>query len=480
MLVFVIGSLILFAVCAWFLAKPFRESAQEQEVAAQARQYALARDRVLRQLDQLEAQADEGVLEAGIASDETVRLEAELAEILKHLDALETSTHHEPMSSQGRLQWLLAMVSFALVVPLATVIAYASWQSDVLLKLAGGADASSMPMAAMPSPTPAAVFPPEVLDMVARLEKRMMDNPDDGEGWKRLGRSYRVMGRQEEAIKAYQKAAKILPDDTDIKTALNELASGDSRSVAASTSTQQFPPQVLAMVAQLEKRLSQSPEDGEGWKRLGRAYTVMKRYSEAVSAYTTAAELLPNDKAITVALQELAQIAKAAGRHEGTTAMDEKGRAVHPPLPKGSLENIIQLEQAVAKTPDNAQAWTNLARAYSRINRSEDAIRAFARANALSPDNVEILAMYAEAVFNTNPRDPEGKALALYQKLHKLSPRHPDGLWFLGLAAYSEGNLGKTIDLWSQLLRVLPPNSEGYASVRQALAKVEVLLNKGK
>ena len=49
------------------------------------------------------------------------------------------------------------------------------------------------------------------------------------------------------------------------------------------------------MVARLEKKLADNPNDGAGWKRLGRSYTVMGRYSEAVSAYTSAAELLPND-----------------------------------------------------------------------------------------------------------------------------------------------------------------------------------------
>ncbi len=476
MLVLVVSSIILFAFCAWFLAKPFRESGHEQEVLAQARQYGLARDRVLRQLEQLEAQADEGVLEADVAGDESLRLEAELAAILKHLEALETTSETETLSEHGRLQWMLAIAVFGLVIPLAVIISYGSWQADSLLKLAG-ANVNDMPMRTQRSAAPAA-FPPEVLEMVARLEKRMAGSPNDGNGWKRLGRSYMVMGRRNEAISAYRKAAALLPDDADIRASLQQL---ESNSAAASNQQQPaFPPQVLAMVAQLEKRLSESPDDGEGWKRLGRAYTVMKRYSEAVSAYTSAAEILPNDQAIQVALQELSQIAAQSGLHKGTAAVDEKGQAAHPPLPKGSLQNIIQLEKAIAKDPNNPIAWVKLGQAYIGINRQPDAIRALAKAHELASEDITVLSMYAEAVFNENPRDPTGKALSLYKKLNKLSPRHPDGLWFLGLAAYSEGNLSKTIDLWSQLLTVLPRDGEGYASVRQALAKVEILLNKDK
>jgi len=484
MLVFVIGSILLFGLCAWYLAKPFRQSSRAEEIAAQLRQYSVARDRVLRQLEQLESQADEGILEGEVAADETLRLETELATILKHLEALETSSESAPLSSQGRLQWWLAMAVFALVIPVLALISYGSWQADTLLTLAGNNNDRAVVQRSAPSmPAAAQAFPPEVLEMVARLEKRMAESPNDGEGWKRLGRSYAVMGRHSDAIQAYLKAVALLPDDAEIQAALENLqtriASGNTQAPPTQGQSN-FPPQVMAMVAQLEKRLSASPEDGEGWKRLGRAYMVMQRYGEAVSAYTSAAEILPNDQSIKQALQQLAQIATKGGRHKDAPGIDNTARAAHPPLPKGSLENIIKLEKAIAKEPDNAIAWTELAKAYEAINRKPDAKRAFAKAYELRPDSVLILSMYAESVFNSNPRDPEGKALALYTKLNKLSPRHPDGLWFLGLAAYSEGNLGRTIQLWSELLSVLPAGGEGHASVMQALAKVEILLNKEK
>jgi len=476
MLVLVIASILLFAICAWFLAKPFRQPVGAEENAAQLRQYLLSRDRILRQLEQFESQAEEGILESTVASDEILRLETELATVLKHLETLEVAAEAAPLNPQGRLQWWLAMAVFSLLVPLVVLISYSSWQADTLFKLAGvnSDGASSMTRTAQTQ-----AFPPEVLEMVARLEKRMDDTPNDGEGWKRLGRAYTVMGRQAEAVKAYGKAAALLPDDAEIQAALQTLQGTSANSASAQT-PQAFPPQVLAMVAQLEKRLSESPEDGEGWKRLGRAYTVMQRYGEAVSAYTSAAELLPNDPVIQQALQQLAQIAAKGGQHENTEMVDNKGRAAHPPLPEGSLENIIKLEKSVAADPENAIAWTELAKAYSDINRKEDAIRAFAKAHELRQDSALILSMYAEEVFNANPRDPDGRALMLYTKLNKLSPKNPDGLWFLGLASYSEGNLGRTIELWNQLLAVLPPDSEGYASVRQALSRVEILLNKDK
>lgn len=47
---------------------------------------------------------------------------------------------------------------------------------------------------------------PDVATMVARLEQRLADNPDDVEGWAILGRSYIVMGRPEDALVALDRA----------------------------------------------------------------------------------------------------------------------------------------------------------------------------------------------------------------------------------------------------------------------------------
>lgn len=60
-----------------------------------------------------------------------------------------------------------------------------------------------------PQPMASAEAPdPEV--MVTRLAERLKSNPDDGEGWARLGLSYGVMGRHKEATEAYAKALPLM------------------------------------------------------------------------------------------------------------------------------------------------------------------------------------------------------------------------------------------------------------------------------
>ena len=56
----------------------------------------------------------------------------------------------------------------------------------------------------------------DVEAMVGRLAARLDRNPDDGNGWALLGRSYVALQRYPEAAEAYARAAALLKDDADL------------------------------------------------------------------------------------------------------------------------------------------------------------------------------------------------------------------------------------------------------------------------
>jgi cytochrome c-type biogenesis protein CcmH len=56
----------------------------------------------------------------------------------------------------------------------------------------------------------------KVNEMVAKLAEKMKANPDDMQGWLMLGRSYKSLGRFDEAVAAYAKAEKVINDDPDL------------------------------------------------------------------------------------------------------------------------------------------------------------------------------------------------------------------------------------------------------------------------
>ena len=84
--------------------------------------------------------------------------------------------------------------------------------------------------------------------------------------------------------------------------------------------------QVDAMVARLAAKMREHPEDAEGWKLLGRSYTVMGRFPEAVEAYARAAERSPRDA------QLLADFADALAMARGQTLQGEPEKLIERAL----------------------------------------------------------------------------------------------------------------------------------------------------
>jgi cytochrome c-type biogenesis protein CcmH len=71
------------------------------------------------------------------------------------------------------------------------------------------------------APVPASSAPhgtstDQVVSMTDRLAQRLKDQPQDAEGWAMLARSYSVLGRHPEALKAYEKAIALRKDDANL------------------------------------------------------------------------------------------------------------------------------------------------------------------------------------------------------------------------------------------------------------------------
>lgn len=172
----------------------------------------------LRELDS--ARADES-MDAAIAADEQARLEYELAQVLRQLDTAPTAAA-EPAPRAPRL--LAGVGLFAL--PMVAAALYWSQQREVVQFAANYAPSAAGVAQGEP-------LPPQVLAMVARLEQRLKEQPNDAAGWAQLGRSYGVLDRRNEALKAYERAYALAPEDTAIISDYAWLIySGDPRSPA--------------------------------------------------------------------------------------------------------------------------------------------------------------------------------------------------------------------------------------------------------
>ena len=88
--------------------------------------------------------------------------------------------------------------------------------------------------------------------MVEGLAARLEENPDDAEGWRRLARSYAVLGETEKAAETLRRAVDHAPDDVETLHAYARALAGDLGSSA--------PP--AEAVSVYERILALAPDDG--------------------------------------------------------------------------------------------------------------------------------------------------------------------------------------------------------------------------
>jgi cytochrome c-type biogenesis protein CcmH len=76
------------------------------------------------------------------------------------------------------------------------------------------------------------------------------------------------------------------------------VSPGNPAPAAAEADGETSKAQFEAMTTRLAERLKTQPEDAEGWSMLGRSYSVLERYPEAVQAYQRALALRPKEAQI--------------------------------------------------------------------------------------------------------------------------------------------------------------------------------------
>jgi cytochrome c-type biogenesis protein CcmH len=139
-----------------------------------------------------------------------------------------------------------------------------------------------------------------------------------------------------------------------------------------------------------------------------------------------------------------------------------------------SLEEMIKgLQARLEKEPGNIEGWHMLARSYLVMERYQEANDVYEKMLQLTArQDPDVLANYAESLALANDENLQGKPVELLQEVLALEPKHIKGLWLAGMAAMQQGQSEEVGRLWHKLLPQIPPNSEDYQFIVQALASI--------
>jgi cytochrome c-type biogenesis protein CcmH len=196
---------------------------------------------------------------------------------------------------------------------------------------------------------------------------------------------------------------------------------------------------------------------------------------------------LPADSPLRAQIgQQIAGAAQAAGipmpelakgtaeKSQGPSASDMAQAANMSPaqreaMIRGMVANLAAKQDA---DPGNFDGWMRLGRAYAVLKDMDKAMAAYAKAQALRPDDLTVPEAEAQALLaDYKPGEPlPDRAIRLLHQIEAKDPTQVMAQWYLGLAATQSGNVAEARQHWQGLADRLPAGSEDRKMVEAALA----------
>ncbi|HEV2302751.1 MAG TPA: c-type cytochrome biogenesis protein CcmI [Stellaceae bacterium] len=411
-----------------------------------------------RQLADLDAELALGTVSAEEAA-------AARTEITRHLLAAAEREGRQTSLAPGsiaEMSWRVgAAVAIAAVVPAAAFLLYLAVGAPAALETAAG-NAQAETSGAHAGGSLAAA--------TDELASKLARDPEHPRGWILLARSSASLGRFAAARKAYQRAIRMRPEDTELHAELGEVLVLEAHGAVTPAATAEF---------------AKSPGDPRARYYLAEAAA---QRGDAAGAERALAALLAEAPADApwraVVAKRLAAI-KAQGGAAGapsaappaaspgpSAAMVAAAQQMTPPQRQAMIEGMVaRLAARLEAQPQDPPGWLMLARSYRTLGRNADALAALKNANQHVHGNLDLLKAYMAALGGgvANERlTPEFADLAT--EIHAIDGKEPDGLWYLGLAAAAHGDRAQAALYWRQLLAVLPAGGQDRAAVERRLA----------
>lgn len=293
---FIVAAILLTLAVLALLLMPLLLKQRKQHIGS-ASQLSIA---VLRdQLSDLEDQRTSGLLDAKLFVEEQAELERRALE-----DGAVGRSSTPPFSS--RKLGLAAVVG--VTVPALTLALYF---------LLGSPDAMS-PKPATDAAGNHALSPQQIQAMTDKLAERLQSNPDDGEGWLMLGRSYTALGRYPEATAAFGRAITLLPPSANLLADYADImAMSQGRRLSGE------PEKIIA------RALSIDPRHIKSLALAGSAAFERGDFAHAVQTWRTILTLVPLDSNVA---QSIGTSIADAERRMGVSAPSAAGAAVASPI----------------------------------------------------------------------------------------------------------------------------------------------------
>ncbi|KRB86041.1 hypothetical protein ASE00_04660 [Sphingomonas sp. Root710] len=173
---------------------------------------------------------------------------------------------------------------------------------------------------------------------------------------------------------------------------------------------------------------------------------------------------------ILAALIALAAVAIATMR-SGSSSSESPSPEAMPAA--GDLSAAISgLEKKLAANPDNAENWNLLGLGYYNVGRYADAVKAYARATSIDPNNAVYWSALGEVQVLTGPGGVIPQAEASFKKALAIDPKDFRARYFLAVKRNEGGDSKGAVDQLISLLNDSPAGASWEQPVRDLIAKI--------
>lgn len=131
---------------------------------------------------------------------------------------------------------------------------------------------------------------------------------------------------------------------------------------------------------------------------------------------------------------------------------------------------VAELQARMEAEPDDVAGWMLLGRSYRSLQRFDESLAAFQRANEKAPNDPGVMVEVAEAmIFAAGPGNMNPEVPAILERALSLEPQLQKALWLSGMIAMQGGNDLAAIRQWDTLMPLLEPGSAVAASVQEQI-----------
>ncbi|OFX13068.1 MAG: c-type cytochrome biogenesis protein CcmI [Alphaproteobacteria bacterium RIFOXYD12_FULL_60_8] len=447
---FVVAALTVLALA--FLIPPLLRKDEEQP-DRNAYDISVYKD----QLSEVDRDLERGLINADEA-------DAARVEVQRRILALDKDTAEHPEAPKRTKPALVLAIVIGLLLPVGAVVFYLASGGQPGLPDAP-ADGRTPGMEGMTQDQAQ-----QVEKMVQGLADKMKDNPQDVEGWIKLGRSYDRLGRYKDAAEAYRRAldveiptAQLLIEFALVQTRANDDNIDDEAQAAFLRAFKGMPDSADALyylgVAAVQR---DKPEDGIAYlKHLVTLSPADAPWLEQVQSVIdgVAADFGLNAQTIVARAPDTSNV-EAPADHSVQQASKVN-------------EMVARLEGKLKDNPEDFDGWMRLAKSYAVLGRDKDALEAYDKADALNPQatepkvgKVSVLLKMSES---SGPTDVPVEVAKIMTRVLELDPKNPDALYLLGFIAERMGDQAQAKRLWTTLRDQYEPESTDYLDIQSLI-----------